>query len=60
MDNEKLLNKLSDIENVLKIGFRMVFYCLKAIYCHQKGDAVTANSYTVNSADEYDLLTENE
>lgn len=60
MDNEKILNKLSDIENVLKIGFRMVFCCLKAIYCHQKGDADIAFTYTVNSAKEYYLLTEDE
>lgn len=57
-ESVKVLDRLADIENVLRIGFRMLYAILKAIYCFQKGDAIAANSYAVNSDEEIGMLAD--
>lgn len=40
----------------IEIGIGVMYNMLKAIYCHQKGDAVAANSYAVNAHEFYEKL----
>lgn len=56
MDNEKLLDRLADIENVLRIGFRLIYSVLKALYCQQNKDQRSANEHLLNAYEQWNLL----